>query len=187
MPYEEGGNFSNLLQDPGTFAAGQAVTFTTVGPGTGHSIYQPDYKDIEPRIGFSWDPWGNGKTAVRAGFGIFHARVFGNEVENARADPPFQGRLYQLPGGDPQQCLGQRRFPDRNSHTNAICQRSRWQRRYATVIFDTHFPNSAANNWNLDIQRQLPGNNVIDIAYVGSMGVHVYGEKDGNPPDPGLV
>ena len=55
------------------------------------------------------------------------------------------------------------------------------------VIFDTHFPNAASNNWNLDIQRELPGNNVADIAYVGAMGVHVYGQRDGNPPDPALV
>jgi len=55
------------------------------------------------------------------------------------------------------------------------------------VVFDTHFPNPASNNWNLDIQRQLSGNNVIDVAYIGSMGVHVLGQRDGNPPDPSLV
>jgi hypothetical protein len=55
------------------------------------------------------------------------------------------------------------------------------------VIFDPYFRNSAANNWNLDIQRQLPANTVLDVAYVGSMGVHVWGNRDGNPPDPGLV
>ena len=55
------------------------------------------------------------------------------------------------------------------------------------VVFNTHFPNAASNNWNLDIQRQLPGNNVADVAYVGAMGVHVYGQRDGNPPSPGLV
>ena len=55
------------------------------------------------------------------------------------------------------------------------------------MVFDTHFPNAASNNWNFDIQRELRGNNVIDVAYVGAMGVHVYGERDGNPPDPALV
>jgi hypothetical protein len=54
-------------------------------------------------------------------------------------------------------------------------------------VFNTHFPNAASNNWNLDIQRELKGNNVIDLAYVGAMGVHVWGQRDGNPPDPALV
>jgi len=70
VPYEENANFSNLLQDPSSFAAGQPVVFTIVGPGTGKSMYDPDYSDIEPRVGFFWDPWSNGKTAVRAALGV---------------------------------------------------------------------------------------------------------------------
>jgi hypothetical protein len=192
VPYETNGNLSNLLQDPGSFATGQAVTFSVVGPGSGHSLYQPDYKDIEPRFGFSWDPWKDGKTAVRAGFGIFHDRTFGNAFGNVRADPPFQASYTNFPGafingetinnafgsgtfpGQPPQQIPSASIPD-TSEVGGI------------VVFDTHFPNAASNNWNLDIQRQLPGGNVADVAYVGAMGVHVYGQRDGNPPNPALV
>jgi hypothetical protein len=201
VPQETSGNLSNLLQDPGSFATGQPVTFTVVGPGSGHSLYQPDHKDFEPRIGFSWDPWKDGKTSVRAGFGIFHDRTFGNAFGNVRADPPFQASYTNFPGiffpaiapnGDetgetlhnafgsgslppqPPQQIPSASIPD-ESLVSGI------------VVFDTHFPNAASNNWNFDIQRQLPGNNVLDIAYVGAMGVHVYGQRDGNPPVPALV
>jgi Carboxypeptidase regulatory-like domain/TonB-dependent Receptor Plug Domain len=204
VPYETGGNLSNLLQDPGSFATGQPVTFTVVGPGSGHQLYQPDYKDIEPRIGFSWDPWKDGKTAVRAGFGVFHDRTFGNAFGNVRADPPFQGSYTNFPGitstgeyGETiNNAFGSGTFP---GCTGGVppCQQPPVQPVSPSiadqslvsgiVVFDTHFPNAASNNWNLDIQRQLPGNNVIDIAYVGAMGVHIYGQRDGNPPDPNLV
>ena len=96
VPYETSGNLSNLLQDPGTFAAGQPLTFSIVGPGSGHQLYNSDYKDIEPRFGFSWDPWKDGKTAIRGGFGIFHDRTFGNVFGNVRADPPFPDHVFQL-------------------------------------------------------------------------------------------
>jgi hypothetical protein len=55
------------------------------------------------------------------------------------------------------------------------------------VIFDTHFRNSASNNWNFGIQRELPGANILDVSYVASKGTWIYRSIDGNPPDPALV
>jgi hypothetical protein len=187
VPYETSGNFSNLLQDPGSFATGQPVVFSLVGPGSGHSLYQPDYKDIEPRFGFSWDPWKDNKTAVRAGFGIFHDRTFGNAFGNARADPPFQAIYSTFPVETINNAFGTGGFPAQVPVQTPSATLPDGSLTEDIVVFDTHFPNAASNNWNLDIQRQLPGNNVLDVAYVGAMGVHVYGQRDGNPPNPALV
>jgi hypothetical protein len=47
------------------------------------------YNTWEPRIGFAYDPKGDGKTVIRGGFGMFFERVQGNDVYNAALNPPF--------------------------------------------------------------------------------------------------
>lgn len=182
VPYEENANFSNLLANPASFQPGQNVVMSIVGPGTGHQLYQTDYSNIEPRVGFSWDPWHDGKTAVRGAFGVFHDRVFGNLFGNARGNPPFEQDYNQFPFD----FIGSASVPNLlplQTPSAVIPDGSL----LAPVLFDTHFRNSASNNWNLGIQREVPGNNVIDIAYVASEGHHIYRQVDGNPPDPQRV
>ncbi|MBZ5571026.1 MAG: TonB-dependent receptor [Acidobacteriia bacterium] len=188
VPYEENANFSNLLTPPDSYP----VVFSIVGPGTGKQLYQPDYSNIEPRIGFSWDPWKDGKTAVRAAFGIFHDRVFGNLFGNARGSPPFEQDWNTFPFETIGDAFGSGAFPTVVPDTSPsatvfdadVCGTCGL---LAPVVFDTHFRNSASNNWNLGIQRELPGNNTLDLSYVGTKGTYIYRNVDGNPPDPVLV
>lgn len=187
VPYEINGNASNLFQDPGSYATGQPVTFTVVGAGTGRQLYQNDYKDIEPRIGLTWDPWSDGKTAVRASFGIFHDRVWGNLFGNARANPPFQAEYVSFPFDTLNDILGNGAFPPQPPTQVPTATLPDGTENNTAVVFDQHFRNPSSNNWNFDIQRQLPGSNVIDVAYIGAMGTHVLGQRDGNPPDPAKV
>ncbi len=93
VPYEKNGNLSNLYTDPRSFP----VVFQFAGPGSGRLLYDNDPTNIEPRVGFSWDPWSNGKTSVRASFGIFHDRVFGNLFGNSRGNPPLQATYSAQP------------------------------------------------------------------------------------------
>jgi hypothetical protein len=186
VPYEEGANFSNLLTPPTAFP----VVLSIVGPGTGKSIYQQDYSNIEPRIGFSWDPWHDGKTAVRGAFGIFHDRVFGNLFGNARGNPPFEQDWSTNPFETINNATGTGAFPVSVPNTTPspiIPDFNGTIGGLAPVLFDTHFRNSSSNNWNFGIQRELPGQVTIDATYVGSKGTHIFHQMDGNPPDPALV
>jgi Carboxypeptidase regulatory-like domain len=202
VPYEQNADFSNLLQDPASFAAGQPVVFTIVGPGTGKSMYQPDYSDIEPRVGLSWDPRGDGKTAVRAAFGIFHDRIFGNIFGSARGNPPFENDYSTFPlnsinqalpvgsnydGSTCPSCVGPVPAVLPNSSFTFSAAVPDGTGLTTAVPLDVHLRNPTSNNWNLGIQRELPGSNTINVSYVGAMGVHVWGNRDGSPPVPALV
>jgi carboxypeptidase family protein len=187
VPYEENANVSNLLTDPASFP----VVFSTVGPGTGKSLYKMDYSNIEPRVGFSWDPWSDGKTSVRAAFGIFHDRVFGDIFTRVGALPPFEQDYSNFPVdtignalGDPFGTGGFPAVPPPQTPNASVADGTALA---STTILDPHFRNPVANNWNFGIQRELPGGNILDVTYVGSMGVHVWSHRDGNPPVPALV
>jgi Carboxypeptidase regulatory-like domain/TonB-dependent Receptor Plug Domain len=184
VPYEENANFSNLLESP---TSAPPLTMSIVGPGTGNQLYKSDYSNIEPRVGFSWDPTGKGKMAVRGAFGIFHDRVFGNLFGNARGNPPFEQDYVNFPFETVNNYFGSGAFPLPSVPQTIPSPVIPDGAALAPVLFDTHFRNTGTNNWSLGIQRELGGNNVIDVSYVGAEGHHIYREVDGNPPDPALV
>jgi len=53
------------------------------------SIYDPDHNNFAPRIGLAWDLFSNGKTVLRAGYGMFLRTIIGNISRNVMLNPPF--------------------------------------------------------------------------------------------------
>jgi outer membrane receptor protein involved in Fe transport len=117
----------------------------------------PTTKNFEPRIGFSWDPFKNGKTAVRGGFGLFDVLplpyVF---ALNTAATAPFQ-----IIGADPTAQLG---TPSTNVNFDPANIRNRF------VQQDPK--RGLVMNWNLNIQRELAPTWTLTVGYVGSRSVH---------------
>jgi hypothetical protein len=83
------------------FAPGQQSTVSPSAPngllfpgdaGISRGIVKTDINNIAPRIGVAWDPKGDGRTAVRAGFGIFYGSITGNEWNTTADNQPFTVR-----------------------------------------------------------------------------------------------
>ena len=156
--------------------------FTSTGTTPVKHMWQsnPTLKNFDPRIGFSWDPTGNGKTAIRAGFGMFdvlplpYVYTIGDSLTL-----PFS---LQTGLGSASSPLPQGSFP-RNLPAAAFNLANAGSR-----FVDQHPPRSYAMNWNANIQRELTRNVTATVGYVGSHTIHEpFTTDDSNQVIPTLV
>ncbi|MFL6417621.1 MAG: carboxypeptidase regulatory-like domain-containing protein [Bryobacteraceae bacterium] len=185
-PFERNGNFSNLLyQQP---SAVPPINFQTVGPGTGREAFYGYPYNFEPRLGLAWDPFHDGKTSFRAGYGIFHDRVFGNLFTNLKGNPPFVAGVQNFPNQN---------FPSSLVTLGGLGQLATQPAPSAAVqdgsllsgisILDPLLRNPQTQSWNAGVQRQIAGGMTFEIDYVGSNTHYLFRSVDGNPPLPWLV
>jgi len=180
VPWELNNNLSNLFQDPSGTAP---FEFSIVGPGTGKQLYNNDFKDFEPRVGFAWDPFSKGKTSIRGGYGIFHDRIFANLFGNARGNPPFEQDVSLYPNDFSEALLPTLpAIPTQVSSTTVDDFAF-----LSPVIIDRNLKMPYNQNWNFGIQQQLPGDVTFEVNYVGSKATRLLRVVDGNPPQPELV
>lgn len=118
------------------------------------------YTNFEPRLGFAYDPLGNGKWAIRAGFGMFHERIRQNDNSfDALGNPPvlYQPTLYN----------GNIDLTSSALVANGLLSPSYVR----TPAKDGHLPTTYS--WSAGVQHELPKHIGLDIAYVGNQARHL--------------
>jgi hypothetical protein len=180
VPFEVNNNFSALFANPAGLAP---FTFEIVGPGTGRKLYANDLNDWEPRIGIAWDPFKKGKTSIRAGYGIFHDRVFGNLLSNASGNPPFQQDYFAIPESAPFATVTTLPLPSTLTPSATVENGAG----IFPTLFDQNLRTPYNQSWNFGVQHELFDNVLIDLNYVGTKGTKLLRVVDGNTPRPELV
>ncbi|OFW42813.1 MAG: hypothetical protein A3J28_06030 [Acidobacteria bacterium RIFCSPLOWO2_12_FULL_60_22] len=147
------------------------VSVLDTSPTLGSPFYESHKKSFAPRLGFAWDILGDGKTAVRGGFGMFYDQI---ETEfKARTGPnlPFWGTVQVANPPFPAGFSGGASAPALPAPE--------------AIDFGLSVP--VRLQYNVNVQRQITSNTVITIGYVGSEAYHLIRMSDLNTAVPQIL
>ena len=136
-----------------------------------------DYNNVSPRIGFAYSPHvqnsflGNGKTVIRGGFGIFYDSTFSNILVNSTQSSPnaVSGLLTQTTGNGLPNATSQ--IANITPTLNPLS---------AVTSEASNLVNPLTYQYNLGIERELPGSVVMSIRYVGNRGEKLFANQQFN-------
>lgn len=135
-------------------------------------LKDPTFGNVEPRVGFAWDPFHNGKTSVRSAFGIYDILPYIVEMgSGVDASYPFSqdASTTNLPAGA---------FPT-GAYNIVANDTSLASRNFYVLQYNP--PRNYVMMWNMNIQRAFGPKTTLLVGYVGSRGVHNwYQTDDGN-------
>ncbi len=148
-------------------------------------LYKNDWDNFSPSVGFAWDPWNDGKTSVRANYRLsqdrFPSQVFANFVYQSAPGNTFQ---YTATGIGSQNLLIRNGIPAIPAIASPDALRQPPAFSSASIVTldpDIQFPES--HSWFAGVQRELWGDNVLEVNYIGRRGVHLFGAYDRNQVD----
>lgn len=168
------------LQVPGLHLVG-GLNFPGVN-GVSRYHFNPDKRTgIQPRLGFAYAI--NSTTALRGGYGIFMGPAVGSGYNNNGV--PSTGFIGSTPwvttldGVHPLNLLSNP-YPQGFTYATGSSQGLATDIGQSVVGMARDRKTSYAQQWNLDLQHTFPRRVLVDVAYAGSHGVHLYGDYNAN-------
>ena len=168
--FERYNSLSNFNPSTGTIdIAGQG--------GVPQGLWNPNYKDFEPRFGFAFSPFSNSRTVIRGGYGLFYNAPALNAVNSGpqQNNAPFvSAQTFNSSLAIPVTLANP--YPAAAAGAGSL----------TLSAFNRNQPDAQIQQWNVNIQQELTRSMVLEVSYQGSKGTHLPLYYNINQPPPGL-
>ena len=160
-------------------------------PGVPAAMTSTYYKSFAPRIGLAYSPGRDGKTSIRAGWGLFYNPIEELVLAQFGAEPPFGGSsslsdvFFNTPFVNQDEFTAPNPFggiitPTKGAPTDL----SLFRPILLYGEFEPHLRSQYTTQYNLTFQRELSNSTMFQIGYVGSQGHRLLATHDINPSNP---
>ena len=164
-------------------------------PGIPAGGYKTTWANFAPRIGLAWDMTGDGKTSLRAGYGVFYDRLNTIQTNSAADEAPFgtvvdyfggptdsmANPYANVPGGNPFPKIG---FAAIGTEVLNPGKNAAFSLPMAAFLYAQDLRNPYVQSWNLTLERQIGSGWLARMSYAGSKGTALASGRDFNAPFP---
>jgi hypothetical protein len=140
----------------------------------GGRLWNLNKAQFAPKVGFAWDPFGNGKTSVRGGFSMSYERNFNNVTFNVIQNPPNYAVIAFTNTQSGYSQTGLTPINNANLGIYGTGTGTKYLPNVTLRAVDPRIKPAYANNWSLSVERQIATGTTASVSYVGTRGIHNY-------------
>lgn len=168
------GNLSQADFDARIKIVGAQYVALASDVGLPETIVKPDRNDFAPRVGFAWRMFGNTRTVLRGGYGIFYGSSSLYRMDEYQDTYPFTiNETYSVSGTNPTLVTASNPFPEARRNAPGGVTSTYGQQ-------STTPKSQYLQSFSLTFEREIAARTVLEVAYAGSKGTHLQRRYDAN-------